>query len=308
MLKFLCSLKMKDFFDYIDCPVCLQNNYKILIKSKYKKNISKKELLKIFSSSSEIFLDQLVKCNNCNFIYLNPRINNIIIEKGYSFSEDKKFVSQNEMRINTFKGILNQIGKNILLKDKLILDVGSGGGAFLKACLDLGLKSRGIEPNEWLVNYARKNYQVDIKNNKFLRIRKKYDIITFFDVLEHVTELNLYIEKINSLLKKNGYLIINVPDHDSLARKILNKYWPFYLSVHLYYFTDESLKKLFGKKYKLVNKKSYWQKLKMGYIADRASKYFKVFKLIKKLLIFFNLDNKAINYNMGQSLFIFKKR
>ena len=68
-----------------------------------------------------------------------------------------------------------------------------------------------------------------------------------FHVLEHIPNLHETLKTINKLIKKNGYIIINVPDYDSLARKILQKKWPFYLSVHLHYFNKNSLIKLSNK-------------------------------------------------------------
>ena len=44
-----------------------------------------------------------------------------------------------------------------------------------------------------------------------------------FDVLEHIPNIRLAINKIYKLVKKDGFLIINVPDHNSLARKILKR-------------------------------------------------------------------------------------
>ena len=105
-----------------------------------------------------------------------------------------------------------------------------------------------------------------------------------------------------------SYLIINVPDHDSLARKLLRKNWPFYLTVHLHYFEKNSLNKLLKKNFNLVCSKPYWQFLELDYVFERASKYFKILKVFKKIILFLNLDKISFKYNMGQTLFIFKKK
>ena len=299
---------MNNKYNFVNCPLCNRNDYEIIIHQTKKKGVGKKYYEEIFNSSSSIFCDQVVKCKKCKFIYLNPRIKKKIIDKGYSFSQDKKFISQNRNRIKTFKNTLNIISNKINVSNKKILDIGSGGGAFLKACKDENIKAEGIEPNKWLVNFSKKKYGVNISTKKLNKIKKSYDIISLFDVLEHIPNIKLTIKKIFKLVKKNGYLIINVPDHDSLARKLLRKKWPFYLTVHLHYFDKHTLCKLLNKKFNLVYSKPYWQFLELGYLIERASGYFKILNVFKKIIFFLNLDKTSLKYNMGQTLFIFKKK
>ena len=299
---------MKSTFEHINCPICSSKKFKILIKSKYNKKISIKNLKKIFNSSSSKFHDQVVKCVRCNFIYLNPRINENIIHQGYSYSQDKKFISQDLLRVKTFKNTINNINQSINLNGKKILDVGTAGGAFLKACKDLNLIAEGLELNKWLIKFGIKKYKVNIKRKSLNQIKKKYDIVCFFDVLEHIPNLHKTISQTTNILNKKGLIIINVPDHNSLARKIFKDKWPFYLSVHLHYFTKSSLKKLLGKKYILIYEKPYWQTLSLGYILDRGSKYFNFLKFINKIIYALSLNNISLKYNIGQTLFIFEKK
>ena len=51
---------------------------------------------------------------------------------------------------------MSLISNQIDFSNKKILDIGSGGGAFLKACKDRNITAEGIEPNKWLVNYSKK--------------------------------------------------------------------------------------------------------------------------------------------------------
>ena len=299
---------MNNFFEFIKCPLCNYNDYHIIIESKYNKKISYEYLKKMFLSSGSKFMDQVVKCNRCSFIYTNPRIKENIINKGYSFSIDKKFISQDLMRIKSFENTINIIDKIINLSQNKILDVGSAGGAFLKACFNRNINADGIEPNKWLVDFGKKNYQVNIKNIQLNKVYKKYDVVCFFDVIEHIPNLKKILKDINRITKKNSYLIITVPDHDSYARKILAKNWPFYLNVHLHYFTKDTLERLFESKYKLIYRKSYWPTLQLSYVLKRATKIFKIFKIFEILIDIFGLSKASIKYNMGQTLFILKKR
>ena len=93
-----------------------------------------------------------------------------------------------------------------------------------------------------MVNYIKKKLKIKAYQGTLekLYLRKKFDLISFWDVFEHVIDLNKTLIICKKLLKKNGILLLNIPDHGSLSRKILKKNWPFYLNVHLYYFEKKN--------------------------------------------------------------------
>ena len=301
------------YFDKISCPICNKDNYKIYINSKYiKKKINDRFYLKsIYSSSSSIILDQVVKCLNCNFHYINPRPKTNIILKGYSEVQDEEFTTQGKGRLQTFKNSLSLILESIDKSDlNNGLDVGSASGEFLKACKDFNIKCEGIEPSKWLVNYGKKKYGIKVFKGDFLKFskKKKFNFLSFWDVLEHVADLKKAKSKILKLLNNDGYLIVNVPDMDSYARKILGKKWPFFLSVHLHYLNKTSLLKLFGDKFELIIQKPHWQLLDLSYVFERAVKYFPFLNVFHFLIKFSKIGKIKIKYNMGQTLFVFKRK
>lgn len=298
-------------YEKIKCPICKSLNFSVLKKrEKIFSNIKKIKKF-YYSSSDHKLIDQLIKCNKCNFIYLNPRINSNIIFNSYMNTPDKEFIKYNKSRIETFKKNFKKVINAIKIKNKRkfkILDIGTGGGAFLLAGKKLGFNVSGLEPNKWLVNQARKKYKIDIFQGTIEKFKsnKKYDLICFWDVFEHVVDLNITLRICKKLLNSNGYLLLNVPDHGSLARKILRYNWPFYLNVHLYYFEKKTIQKLLAKyNFKLEKDFIHFQKLPLKYILKRASNYFKFFKIIHK--IFPKKLNFDLWYNMGQKLYLFKK-
>jgi hypothetical protein len=296
-------------FKIINCPICDFKEFIILIKGKHS-NYSINKIKSFFSSSSNIFIDQIVKCLNCNFIYTNPRINKNIIIRGYKNTKDKTFISQNKERYVTFLNSIKKINNIINIKeDHHLLDVGTADGTFLEVCAKLKLNIEGIEPSKWLVAKGKKR-EIKIFQGVFeqYKFKKKYDVIFFWDVLEHTFDLKKTKNKISSLIKKNGHLIVNVPDHDSFARKYLKLNWPFYLNVHLYYFNQESLKNLFKNEFNYIYKFPHFQILKLEYIFRRAIVYYPLLKYILKIIFLLKINNMRIKYNMGQTTYIFKKK
>lgn len=308
------KFKINNYIEKIVCPSCNSKSYKI-IKPAYYHNIKNYEdLLNIYKSSSDAqIIDQLSQCLNCELLYLNPRVKSDIIFKSYNENLDMEHISQDNQRYKTFKNSFDKIVSRLKLrnfKSKKFLDIGSASGVFLKVLKDIGFKEEGYEPSVWMVKYGREKYNVNLRHGSIDKVdkNKKFDFISLWDVLEHVTDLKFVLDQINAISKKNTILIINIPAIDTLACKILKYKWPFFLNVHLYYFTSKTLCSLLEKRnFKLVSKFPHWQFLEIGYVLKRASSYFSIFKYIIKFTEFLNLSKKSIPYNAGQTTFIFKK-
>lgn len=306
---------VNELLDQALCPNCDQNDFKIIFKSKIPTEISKEELLKIYRSSSDhTFIEQMVQCKKCDLVYLNPRIKQSIILESYINAVDPTFISQNETRIKTFSRSLSRIMRKTKLlgssKNK-ILDVGCAGGAFPKAAADMGFDVYGIEPSQWLCEFARTQYSLKIKQG-ILKSgdfnKNTFDLITLWDVIEHLTDPKDVLRTIHDILKDDGFLVVNYPDIDSLACKILGKRWPFYLSVHLIYFTPMTIKKILEDCGFIIEQiEPYFQTLKLGYILKRAATYFPFFSFLEKLVNKVRLSEIPFTYNIGQSMVIARK-
>jgi hypothetical protein len=68
-----------------------------------------------------------------------------------------------------------------------------------------------------------------------------FDMVTIWDVLEHVTSPTEFLRSAAAQLRPGGYLVLNVPRIDSMASRLLKGRWPVLLAEHLCYFTVPSL-------------------------------------------------------------------
>ena len=199
---------INNFLEEINCPSCNSVDYHVIRYSNYKNIKDLQDLLFIYKSSADMpVLDQLVVCKKCELTYLNPRIKSEIILQSYTENHDEKHISQDLMRYRTFEKSIDKIIKKIKvfeIKNKTFLDIGSASGVFLKVIKNKGFEESGFEPSNWMVNFGREKYNVNIKQG-FINDAKdiKYDYISFWDVLEHVTDLKATLEKIEKLSKKN---------------------------------------------------------------------------------------------------------
>lgn len=293
----------------INCNICGANDFDIVYPSLYSEQ---DDVVKLFKSSGdEPSKDQIVKCKHCEFIYVNPRIKPEKIIEGYSEGSDERFVSQAKGREQTFERSLKFIEKYTQQKGK-VLDIGTAGGSFLAVAQKHGWEVEGIEPNKWLCDWSKKNYGLRIKQgtlekNDFDPV--SFDLVTLWDVLEHVPDPCDTLTRINKLLKKEGLLVVNYPDIGSSVAKLMKRKWVFILTVHLFYFTPSTIKKILEKcGFEVVLIKKHWQKLALGYLATRFEPYSKTMhKIATKTVNVLGLDDVQFPYWLGQTFVIAKK-
>jgi 2-polyprenyl-3-methyl-5-hydroxy-6-metoxy-1,4-benzoquinol methylase len=296
----------------VKCNLCGANQYEIVYRAKYNQEKDKDLAIKFRSSGDETLIDQVVKCKKCGLVYINPRLKSNLIIQGYSEGADEMFVSQAKGREITFARSLKLINKYFPKKGKL-LDVGTAGGSFLHVAKQDGWKVWGCEPNKWLTKWAKKHYNLNVTPGTIFDGKYKsnfFDVVTLWDVLEHTPDPKKVLLECNRILKKKGLLVVNYPDLGSSIAKAMGKRWIFLLSVHLYYFTPKTIKKMLNLAgFKIVKTKPHFQQLSLGYLIFRMNAYSRALhKLGKTLSKILRTDNLQIPYWLGQTLVIAKKK
>jgi SAM-dependent methyltransferase len=298
----------------VNCPVCGGRDSRVLRQSSYPDGITVAEVQAMFSASSDHGLfDRVVKCF-CGMIYIAPRLDAALIERGYSSGEDPVFVAQNANRVRTFSGKIRSILSRTGLepRGKRILDVGCAGGAFLVAAREAGFDVHGIEPSYWLSDYGRKNYGLDVRQGILepgAFPDASFDVITVWDVIEHVPDPHSLLQTIHAALKPDGYLWLSYPDAGSTAARVLGWKWPFWLSVHLHYYRRDSMRRqLEGAGFDVLYMKPFWQQLQLGYALQRAASAFALARIPQTIVSAVGLSSIPFTYNMGQTLVVAKRK
>lgn len=220
------------------CPVC------------HNKNLSLFKSIKDHFYSKESF--DLYQCDNCGFIFTNPRpeIGNL---KMYYQSEEYLSHSKNQRNLTS---IIYSIIKNYSLQKKYmiiskyhrsgkVLDIGCATGEFLNYFKQKGWTTIGIEPAENPRKYATTKYGLEVYDEPKLENLEKntFDVITLWHVLEHVPDLSHRMEQINKLLKKDGVIAIALPNYNSWDAKHYDKHWAAYdVPRHLSHFSQNTIR------------------------------------------------------------------
>lgn len=136
----------------------------------------------------------------------------------------KRVISEKDF---TYRNIIDVAGKYLVRGNK-ILDIGSATGTLSFYFASRGLQVDGVELSENAFKYANLNKtNLKIKNVNFINTpiekfhtTKKYDIVTCFEVLEHLVDDVSILKKINKIMNPNSVLMISVPSKNAPLYKL----------------------------------------------------------------------------------------
>lgn len=252
--------------DLKTCPLCNSGHFNNYLTCK-DHTVSKKTF-------------DLVRCNNCNFIFTNPRPK---AEDLYKYYQSQDYVSHSN-KSNNPVNFIYKIARNFTLKRKVrlinsiskkgkILDVGCGTGHFINACQQNGWAITGVEPDKQARKVASDKTGQTIADDLSKIDENNFDVISMWHVLEHVSDLNQYMRMLVERLKENGKLIVAVPNHKSNDAIYYKADWAAYdVPRHLYHFDQNTMNQL-ANKYGLKVAKTLPMKLDSYYVSLLSETY-----------------------------------
>ncbi len=207
-------------------------------------------------SSNENDVYNIVKCLNCGFLYTNPRPMNQsdylapFIESGDAFNilADPKSISDWIFKIvhpSSVKWKRKTIDDLPTLGR--LLDVGCRTGDFLLEMKIAKWEVIGIEADDLGKDFAVSHYGLDVVSSleEVVERGEKFDVITMWHTLDKVSDPNSTLKLLKSLLNKEGYLLVALPNIMSFDARAYKGDWiGLDLPRHLYHFDQSHLKKM----------------------------------------------------------------
>ena len=254
------------------CDFCKSTKYKTIYSVKTKKSFNGSEF---YPTSQKKNALNVVKCIKCGLVYTYP-----LPDRQKVLEQYRRYIDNNYLLDITSRRIkFRQIAKKLLVLKKggKVLEVGCAAGLFLDELKTVGYEPEGIEPNVFLASWGRKNLHAkiitaDVESYNFKN--KRYDVVIFWDSLEHLFSPGKVLKNISGVLKPKGILVINYPDIESTLSKIFREYWWFIISSHFYYFSKKTISKYLQKYgFKTIEDKSSMQYLNLAYLFHQLGRY-----------------------------------
>jgi 2-polyprenyl-3-methyl-5-hydroxy-6-metoxy-1,4-benzoquinol methylase len=192
-------------------------------------------------------LYDLTRCSSCSCVWLasppTPQEMSRHYDEDYHEAITKAGEGDAEIR---WKG-----SRELIARHKIggsILDIGCSSGGFLSTMKSPAWKLYGIEMESSTAERARKNTGAEVFTGDAmdaLFAPESFDVVTTFDVLEHVYQPQQFLTKIKQWLKPGGIYYTMLPNIDSWEARMLGSYWyGLELPRHLFHFSPKSLAKL----------------------------------------------------------------
>lgn len=199
-----------EFMERRNCPVC-----------------EAQESLELFQKSGGIYC----RCPRCAMIFLNPVMRDDHLREYYRGNHDvqSQIVKDDG---DFYSRLYNQgldlaesrIGAAEIGRDRNILDIGCSAGGFLDIAARRGYRTTGLELNaEEAASCRRNGHEVIEATLAELDPSRHFDLITLWDVFEHVKEGGQLLIKAREHLSGAGAIFIQSPTQDALAARILQE-------------------------------------------------------------------------------------
>ena len=196
----------------------------------------------------------LVQCKKCGLVYVSPRPQAEELYELYSesyFHNDdsgtvgySNYVNDEQNIRKTFQRRLKRVER--FAQPGALLDVGCAAGFFLSEAQQRGWQVEGLDVSAFAVRYTQEHFGIPAQQGALLDLdlpENHYDMVTMWDVIEHVPDPKAYIQRAAELLQSGGTIALATPDVDSLPAHITGKRWVGYKlsEEHLYYFSPKTL-------------------------------------------------------------------
>jgi 2-polyprenyl-3-methyl-5-hydroxy-6-metoxy-1,4-benzoquinol methylase len=199
----------------------------------------------------------LVRCVRCSLVYVSPRPSS---EDLYALYDERYFKNAESVTVgytDYFSDELNirqTSGRRLRRIERFVrpgrlLDMGCATGFFLDEARLRGWDVTGIDISRFAIEYARSRFGFDARHGSFTQeefSESSFDLVTMWDVIEHVPDPRAYIHKAAAVLKTGGVLTLATPDVDSWPARLTGRKWIGYKlsDEHLYYFSRNTLRRL----------------------------------------------------------------
>ena len=224
----------------MECRLCGSNDTEIIYEGPVKTG-----LLDGYSAKNY----PVYRCNNCRTIW-----NNAADDYSVDYYESTEYRSRIETDSSVEEYYKNhdvdtlfklKITGTAIFRNKVVADVGCGGGSFLDFLQGVCSEIIAIEPSEeYRKTLSKKYHTYPYASVAMSDWGEKVDVVTSFDVIEHVSDPRGFLKDSFNLLKEGGKIFIGTPTDYPILRQMLgDTFNKFIFQVHHPWILSEKIVK-----------------------------------------------------------------
>lgn len=255
------------------CPLCGGADITLLYPSTLGKKREPGSQYNCTSHGLGIHPD-IFRCRQCSMVFNEAAAESNDVAGEYAQVEDPDYLAQRESRRLTFHRELDAIEAMQAKGD--LLDVGCYTGFFLECARDRGWRVSGVEPSRWAARYATEELGLDIFNGPIERFSsdRTFDVITMWDVLEHVPNPVEVLTILRRHVRADGLLVFATHNLDTKVARVLGRHFPLFMEMHTVHFNNRTLNMLLDKAgYRLAHKHNQRRAVRLGYLLSRLRRF-----------------------------------
>ena len=150
------------------------------------------------------------------------------VDAEYERGVYRDYVNARELKLATMRRRLPLIRAHA--HGLRLLDVGCGSGFFLEVALECGFDPAGIELSPVAIDLAQPTVRGRIirgdVNTVLATDPRRFDVVTAFDIIEHMFDPLSFLNDIAQVLAPGGLLVLSTPDTGHWLRPLMRSRWP----------------------------------------------------------------------------------
>jgi 2-polyprenyl-3-methyl-5-hydroxy-6-metoxy-1,4-benzoquinol methylase len=220
-----------------------------------------------------------VRCLACGLVHLRPRLREAAMLRLYQdsayFSGSAElgyegYESEAPALTRTFQRRLDELAP--YQPRGRLLDVGCGTGLLVEAALARGYDAHGIDASAHAVERAQRTLgaRVRVGTLDSARFDEPFDLVTGFDVFEHLYQPRAFVRRLASLLRPGGSVALATPNYDSWLRRLLGRRSvSFKIPEHVAYYDPRTLALAVAEEFRVVEQRWIGQYCSIGFLERR---------------------------------------
>jgi 2-polyprenyl-3-methyl-5-hydroxy-6-metoxy-1,4-benzoquinol methylase len=199
----------------------------------------------------------ITRCLTCGLRFLEPQPTAkelaALYSQDYFISQNagvrgySEYVSEASNHRRTFRNRLRLLPRPE--RGSSLMDLGAATGFFVEQARLAGWDAQGIEPSAWASRHARETLGQPVFTGTLGEAQvpeSSFDVVTMWEVIEHLPDPRTLLAGVTSILKPGGYLALSTPDAGSFVARLFGKRWLGWRKIpeHLFFFDFPTLNRL----------------------------------------------------------------